>query len=381
MDPSKFLALFSFAFQEGVSLETFTSRQRSDTIILVKNIPYGTSASELRDMFSPHGSIVRLLLPPAGTIAVVEFEHARDASTAFKAVAYKRLKNSIIYLEKGPLGMFTAPPTIQSHAPKKPDGGVVRVQDNEAVVGVEEEIKPGSTLFVKNLAFSTASDRLRSVFAHLPGFLFARVQQKPDPKRPGQMLSMGYGFVGFKTPEEAKSAMAGMQAYVLDGHELAVKFAGRGTEDDKDEGKGMGARKTAKMIVKNVPFEATKKDLRELFGCVAFCLSRSIPFSDGVCSVHGHLKSVRLPKKFNSRSRGFAFLEFISRQEAEHAFATLRHTHLLGRHLVLEWASEETVDVDELRGKTRAGFGDGKELPGKKRKLDLDEDAPGDEEE
>jgi multiple RNA-binding domain-containing protein 1 len=85
---------------------------------------------------------------------------------------------------------------------------------------------------------------------------------------------------------------------------------------------------------------------------------------------------VRLPKKFNSRSRGFAFLEFVSRQEAEHAFAILRHTHLLGRHLVLEWAAEADVaaDIEALREKVRAGFGDGKELPGRKRKLEIDED-------
>ncbi|KZV89423.1 RNA-binding domain-containing protein [Exidia glandulosa HHB12029] len=354
---------------EGVSLESFTSRQRSDTIILVKNIPYGTSTQELRELFEPHGTVVRLLLPPAGTIAVVEFAHASDAGKAFKAVAYKRLKNSVVYLEYGPLGMFTAPPASSSKAvpTKKPEGGVVRVQDKDAIVAADSqgEIASGSTLFVKNLAFSTTPDRLRAVFSHLPGFVFVRVQEKPDPKRPGATLSMGYGFVGFKTPEDAKSALAGMQGFVLDGHELAVKFAARGTEDEKDDGKGagMGARKSAKMIVKNVPFEASKKDLRELFGA------------------HGHLKSVRLPKKFNSRSRGFAFLEFVSRQEAEHAFATLRHTHLLGRHLVLEWASEESVDVEELRDKTRAGFGDGKELANRKRKLVLDDDdAPAEEE-
>lgn len=50
--------------QEGVILDAFQSKQRSDTVILVKNIPYGTTTSELTDLFSPHGEIVRLLLPP-----------------------------------------------------------------------------------------------------------------------------------------------------------------------------------------------------------------------------------------------------------------------------------------------------------------------------
>ena len=88
-------------------------------------------------------------------------------------------------------------------------------------------------------------------------------------------------------------------------------------------------------------------------------------------SAHGQLKSVRLPKRFDYRSRGFAFLDFISRREAESAYAALKHTHLLGRHLVLEWAEEEP-DIDALRRKAGVGYGGGAELPGQKRKLNLD---------
>ena len=86
---------------------------------------------------------------------------------------------------------------------------------------------------------------------------------------------------------------------------------------------------------------------------------------------HGHLKSVRLPKKFDSRTRGFAFLDFVSRVEAENAYAALRHTHLLGRHLVLEWAEEAEQDLDVLRKKAGVGYGQGKSMPGRKRKLDF----------
>ena len=96
-------------------------------------------------------------------------------------------------------------------------------------------------------------------------------------------------------------------------------------------------------------------------------------------SAHGQLKSVRVPKRFDHRTRGFAFLEFISRHEAENAYNALKHTHLLGRHLVLEWA-EEGVDLEKLREKAGVGLGDGKELPGKKRKLVLDDDGGGEEE-
>jgi multiple RNA-binding domain-containing protein 1 len=39
--------------------------------------------------------------------------------------------------------------------------------------------------------------------------------------------------------------------------------------------------------------------------------------------------------------------------------------------LVLEWAEEAEQDVDVLRMKAGVGFGGGKEMPGRKRKLDL----------
>jgi multiple RNA-binding domain-containing protein 1 len=96
-------------------------------------------------------------------------------------------------------------------------------------------------------------------------------------------------------------------------------------------------------------------------------------------SAYGKLKSVRLPKRFDRRSRGFAFLEFITRHEAENAYNALKHTHLLGRHLVLEWAQEGDANIDELRKKAGVGFGDGSDMPGKKRKLVLGEDGDGGE--
>lgn len=36
----------------------------------------------------------------------------------------------------------------------------------------------------------------------------------------------------------------------------------------------------------------------------------------------------------------------------------LRHTHLLGRHLVMEWAEKEK-GIEEMRQKTLMQFGDG----------------------
>lgn len=95
----------------GVIADTFVAKvPRSETIILVKNIPYGTTETQIRELFEAHGQLARVLVPPAGTIAVVEYDRPVDASTAFRALAYRRLGNSIVYLEKGPLGLFSNSP-------------------------------------------------------------------------------------------------------------------------------------------------------------------------------------------------------------------------------------------------------------------------------
>ena len=269
---------------QGVLLSSFSSRARSDTTILVKNIPYGTTVDKIRELFEPHGELSRVLVPPAGTMAVVEFERPDEAAKGFRAVAYHRLGNSIIYLEKGPLGMFDEhfTPTAGKNDPSKPQtiSGPIRVPE-QSIADISKpaensdqdlSIQHGTTLYLKNLAFSTTQDRLVKIFSHLPSFSFARVQTKPDPKTPGGRLSMGYGFIGFKDTEGAKKALKSIHNFVLDGHALHVSFAGRGGADEPEpkstdpSASSSSKSRTTKMIVKNVPFEATKKDIRALFG-------------------------------------------------------------------------------------------------------------------
>ena len=277
----------TFLEQHGVDLSALdpspSGRRpaRSDRVILVKNIPYGTSAADVRALFEPHGELRRVLVPPAGTLAVVEFVNADEGRKAFRAVAYRRMGNSVIYLEKGPEGMFitdepvtdaaeAGPVTATGTAPiAVPDAAPAAVA--EAKEGADEPpLSAGTTLFVKNLSFSTTPEKLTQVVKHLPDFAFARIQTKPDPARPGARLSMGYGFVGFRTVDGARRGLKSIDGMVLEGHKLAAKWAGRGADEpeggaaDKEKVKA----RTTKMIVKNVPFEATKKDIRELFGYV-----------------------------------------------------------------------------------------------------------------
>ena len=71
------------------------------------------------------------------------------------------------------------------------------------------------------------------------------------------------------------------------------------------------------------------------------------------------LSPLRLPKKFDGSHRGFAFIEFVTQQEAKNATEGLTGTHLYGRRLVVEVAQEdpeEAGDVDGLRARTGDRF-------------------------
>jgi multiple RNA-binding domain-containing protein 1 len=64
------------------------------------------------------------------------------------------------------------------------------------------------------------------------------------------------------------------------------------------------------------------------------------------------VKRVTIPKKMGNnftlagKSRGFGFVEFISKVDAQRAKEALQSTHLYGRHLVLEYAKDERASME-----------------------------------
>lgn len=317
----------------GVNLDAFKQRERGHLAILVKNFSYGTTGEDLRKLFEPFGQLTRVLMPPSGTIAIVEFTRPDEAQKAFKGLAYRKLGDSILFLEKAPKDLFEAGVSPQNALPEaKAVSQGFSTADTFAADEGDENIAT-ATLFVKNLNFSTTNQSLIDAFRPLDGFVTARIKTKPDPKNPGQTLSMGFGFADFKTKAQAQAALAVMNGYTLDRHALVVRASHKGMDaaDERrreDTEKKIAARRT-KIIIKNLPFQATKKDIRSLFG------------------TYGQLRSVRVPQKFDRSARGFGFADFVSAREAENAMDALKNTHLLGRRLVLEFATEEAVDPEE----------------------------------
>ncbi|KAH6609313.1 hypothetical protein Trco_002659 [Trichoderma cornu-damae] len=326
----------AFFASHGVDLDAFKSHKRGGTSILVKNFPYGTSMEELRKMFEECGPVLRVLMPPTGTIAIIQFAQLNHAKAAFGKMAYRRVKDSVLFLEKAPVDLFKSG-SAQDQASSLADQrtGVQKLSVDELLSSGDKAEEPAETasLFVRNLNFATTTTRLAEAFEPLDGFVSARVKTKIDTKKPGQTLSMGFGFVEFRSKSQAQAALKAMDGYVLDGHALGVKASHKGHDAAEERRREDAAKKAAaqrtKIVIKNLPFQATKKDIRALFGA------------------YGQLRSVRVPKKADYTARGFAFADFVTPREAENALNALKDTHLLGRRLVLDFAAAEAVDAEE----------------------------------
>lgn len=308
---------------QGLNLDAFTIQSRDDSTILLKNFSYGTTSEELSQMVGQYGKVSRLVFPPTGTMAIVQYEEPSSANLAMKQLAYRNLKGSVLFLERAPEGLWTR---------QKSPTWVVDTKADE----LDDSVATSATLFVRNLNFTTSSTRLAEAFNPLPGFLSAKVKTRTDAKRPGEVLSMGFGFVEFHGKSQAEAAIAAMNGRMVEGHEIIVQASQKSTdaaeERRKEDASKKAKTKKTKIIIKNLPFEVSKKDIHALFGA------------------YGKLRTVRLPRKFDNTARGFAFAEFVTAREAESAMDALRNTHLLGRRLVLDFAEGETVDPEaEIR--------------------------------
>ncbi|KFP19343.1 putative RNA-binding protein 19, partial [Egretta garzetta] len=351
-----------FLIENGVSLDSFSQAagERSKTVILVKNLPASTSGAELEEVFGKYGSLGRVLLPEGGITAIVEFLEPTEAKQAFTRLAYSKFHSVPLYLEWAPMGVFfsPAPQKKNPESPEKEDkarlvpgddtdtaikGSEKTTQEEEEEEEEEEESIPGCTLFIKNLNFATTEDTLKETFSKVGAVKSCTISKKKD--KAGTLLSMGFGFVEYKKPESAQKALRRLQGCSVDGHKLEVKISERAVRPAvKSSRKKQTIKKqtTSKILVRNIPFQATVREIRELF------------------STFGELKTVRLPKKMagTGSHRGFGFVDFLTKQDAKKAFNALCHsTHLYGRRLVLEWAdTEETVEA--LRRKTADHFHD-----------------------
>ncbi|KAH8582290.1 5x Mrd1p like [Cryptosporidium sp. chipmunk genotype I] len=330
-------------FTAKLKFEGFENVERSKDTIIIKHLPSDqVTLSDLQKICSPFGRINRLCLSPSKTIAIVQFLDESSAESAFKRLAFKRFKSVPLYVEWAPINLFVSGTETQ----EQKEVGSALVNKEEIFDNNEDlESKDIVHVFVKNLSFDTTKKALENLFSKIEGFRKATITMRSHSDSEGNIIkkSMGYGFLEFKTNENAKECVKRMQSVTLDGHTLELKIS-KGSKTSQVIGKtslpyrtqltDIGVKNVSnKLLIKNLPFQATKSDIMSLFNSV------------------GTVTSIRIPKKSDGTNKGYCFIEFLGKLEAISALEQFQHTHLYGRHLIIEVAEN---DDDSSPGKKKA---------------------------
>ncbi|CAA2964808.1 multiple RNA-binding domain-containing 1 isoform X1 [Olea europaea subsp. europaea] len=323
------------ALLESASWKT-DGLDRSSRVILVKNLPYGSSKCELADMFRKFGNLEKVI-----------FVEPADAFASFKGLHCMCYKGALLYLELVPDYVLSQNPISVDDSNSNvivdelDSNKVLLDQQVEDItdVDVDPDRIESRTLHVKNLNFKTSDENLKRHFTERMKegrILSVRINKHP---KNGKNISRGFGFIEFDSVDTAVKVLRDLQKTDLDGHAVTLQLC-HAKIDEHQHKKVDSDKSSTKLIIRNVAFEATKKDLRQLFS----------PF--------GQIKSLRLPKRLgNCNHKGFAFVECVTKQEVQNALQALSNTHLYGRHLVLERA-KEGESLEELRARIAAQFSD-----------------------
>ena len=120
-------------------------------------------------VFPRHGVINRLVLPPHGLSALIDFAEAVEARSAFTKLAYTKFKNAPLYLEWAPADAFKQPFVKQEEEEvleevKEPVEKEDLSKETKKEEKEDEGHEEGATLFVKNLNFVTVDSDLKEHF-------------------------------------------------------------------------------------------------------------------------------------------------------------------------------------------------------------------------
>lgn len=230
-----------FLEEEGVRLSAFDepTQKRSKTVILVKNLPAATEVKELSPIFSKFGPIGRIVLPPSGVTALIEYCEPSEARQAFKKLAYTKFKNVPLYLEWAPEHTFTrtlsGDAIIAKTEPKVEEA--VKTEELEepkeepkqepVAEDADDEPEPETTIFLRNLNFKTVLETVRQHFERLGTIHTVEIAKRKDAQNPRQLNSLGYGFIQFKKAAVASQALKDMQLTQIDGNLVELKRSDR----------------------------------------------------------------------------------------------------------------------------------------------------------
>ncbi|XP_062041237.1 nucleolin-like [Lepus europaeus] len=248
--------------------------------LFVGNLNSSKSAPELKtgisDVFAKNDlAVVDVRIGTTRKFGYVDFESAEDLEKALELTGLKVFGNEI-KLEK----------------PKGKDSK----KDRDA-----------RTLLAKNLPYKVTQDELKEVFEDA---VEIRLVSK-DGK------SKGIAYIEFKTEADAEKTFEEKQGTEIDGRSVSLYYTGEKGQNQDHRGvknsTWSGESKT--LVLSNLSYSATEETLQEVFEKVTF---------------------IKVPQNQNGKSKGYAFIEFASFEDAKEALNSCNKREIEGRAIRLE---------------------------------------------
>lgn len=248
--------------------------------LFVGNLNFNKSAPELKtgisDLFAKNDlAVVDVRIGVSRKFGYVDFESAEDLEKALELTGLKMFGNEI-KLEK----------------PKGKDS---------------KKERDARTLLAKNLPYKVTQDELKEVFEDA---MEIRLVSKDGKSR-------GIAYIEFKTEADAEKTFEEKQGTEIDGRSISLYYTGeKGQNQDYRGGKNStwsGESKT--LVLSNLSYSATEETLQEVFEKATL---------------------IKVPQNQNGKSKGYAFIEFASFEDAKEALNSCNKREIEGRAIRLE---------------------------------------------
>ncbi|NXP76902.1 NUCL protein, partial [Ramphastos sulfuratus] len=180
-----------------------------------------------------------------------------------------------------------------------------KAKSKEALKENKKE-RDARTLFVKNLPYRITEDEMREVFENA-------VEIRMVMNKEGS--SRGMAYIEFKSEADANKALEEKQGTEVDGRAMVIDYTGEKSHQEHQK----GADKESKtLIVNNLSYAATEETLQEVFK---------------------NASTIKMPQTNQGRSKGYAFIDFPTIDDARAALNSYNNTEIEGRVIRLEFSS------------------------------------------
>eukprot|EP00980_Cylindrotheca_fusiformis_P014602 scaffold3955_cov160-Cylindrotheca_fusiformis.AAC.22 len=269
--------------------------------VFVGNLKYETKWQALKDHMRRAGNVDSAsILEDNRTkrskgCGMVTYQDPRDAARAIRELNETQLEGRTIFVQ----------------ADNKPE----RASEPQASSrrGNDEPSTAGAAVYVGNLSYDCSWQDLKDKFKPC-GFI-----EKADIiEHNGK--SKGYGKVIFSSPRDVQEAIKRFDGTDFQGRSLIVK--------------PWGTSETYTLYCGNLSFDCRHGELRDFF------------------RGYGKIDNVEIAVN-NGRSKGFGFVDFVSRDDAKRAMGALDGKDFQGRPIKIKWDRDSSAPVnDDPPGKT-----------------------------